>query len=60
MLALRYIVYKAPTCSPGDYYGCPMNTIGDILGIFKSKKKAKEYCKNIKDSVKIHEIDWEE
>lgn len=60
MLIPRYIVYRKPICSPGDYYGCPMNTIDDIRGVFKSREKAEEYCKNIQEDVTIHEIDWEE
>lgn len=62
MLTPRYIVYRKPTYSPGDYYGCLMNTIDDIRGVFKSREreKAEEYCKNIQEDVTIHEIDWEE
>lgn len=48
-----------PKCSPGDYYGCLTNTISDIIGVFKSREKAVEFCKNMHD-VEIKEIDWEE
>ena len=58
MLVPKYIVYKTPVSS-GDYYGCLMNTISDIIGVFKSKEKAIEFCENMHD-VKIKEIDWEE
>lgn len=59
MLVPKYIVYKRPVYSPGDYYGCLMNAISDIIGVFKSREKAIEFCKNMHD-VEIKEIDWEE
>lgn len=59
MLVPKYIVYKTLVYSPGDYYGYTANTISDIIGIFKSREKAIEFCKNMCD-VEIKEIDWEE
>ena len=59
MLVPKYIVYKKSVYSPGDYYGCLMNAISDIIGVFKSRETAIEFCKNMYD-VEIKEMDWEE
>lgn len=57
----RYIVYKAPISSPGDYYGVQSNTIEDIVGIFKTRNSALEFCeKQNLQSVHICKIYWEE
>lgn len=55
MLVPKYIVYYSPV----SHHGCLMNTISDIIGVFKSKETAIEFCKNI-HNVEIKEIDWEE
>ena len=60
MLVPKYIVYRNPVYLPGDYHSsCLMNTISDIIGVFKSRETAVEFCKNMHD-VEIKEIDWEE
>lgn len=57
----RYIVYEAPISSLGDYYGVQSNTIGDIVGIFKTKNSALEFCeKQNLQEVLISKIYWEE
>ena len=59
MLVPKYIVYKNSVYSSDDYYGCLMNAISDIIGVFKSRETAIEFCKNMCD-VEIKEIEWEE
>lgn len=58
-MAIKYIVYRKPTYSPGDYYGIQSNTIEDIVAIFNSKSRALEYCRDI-EGMMIREIIWEE
>lgn len=61
MLSKKYIVYTPSKYSPGDYYGIRSNEIGDIIGIFKTKESAEEFCKeNNYNYIKISEIIWEE
>ena len=40
----RFIIYGQSRFSPTDYYGCRMNIIDEIYGIFKSLKTAEEFC----------------
>ena len=57
----RYIVYNSPISSPGYYYGVQSNTIEDIVGIFKTKNSALEFCeKQSLQRVRICKIYWEE
>lgn len=44
MHSKRYIVHRQPVSSPGDYYGALMNTIDDIISIFKTREAAELYC----------------
>ena len=59
MLVHKYIVYKDITYISDDYYGYSMTAISDIIGVFKSREMALEFCKNM-HNVEIKEIDWEE
>ena len=55
--AKRYIVYNNPVSSPDDYYHVETNTIDDIIGIFKTKEDAQDYCdKENLYCIKIKEI----
>lgn len=60
MHSKRYIVHRQPVSSPGDYYGALMNTIDDIIGIFKTRESAELYCEGREYALRITEVIWEE
>jgi hypothetical protein len=60
MHSKRYIVHRQPVSSPGDYYGALMNTIDDIISIFKTREAAELYCGGREYALRITEVIWEE
>jgi len=60
MHSKRYIVHRQPVSSPGDYYGALMNTIDDIISIFKTREAAELYCRGREYALRITEVIWEE